>query len=271
MNKTTIWVNPDFPEIEFFTANYTNFSYAPHFHEDYAIGVVEQGVHAFQYRGETFAIPAGRVVTCQPGEIHNGYSGSEEPWRYRMLYLHPSLLQDVAAELGFRSSSLPFLSYTSINHKHAIYAVRSLHQQSTMSETTLAQEVRAREMLALILSNFSEVRPNLRSIHDERTPIERTIAMMHDRYAEDIQLHDLATAAHLSKSYFIRAFRHHTSMSPYAYLVQVRLNRAKSLLRHGTSPVKVAQRTGFYDQSHLTRSFKRFMGISPGQYAAARG
>lgn len=271
MNKTTVWMNPNFPEIEFFTAHYIDFSYAPHFHEDYAIGVVEQGVHAFQYRRETFSIPAGHVVTCQPGEVHNGYPGSAEPWRYRMLYLHPSLVQEVAVELGFRSSSQPFLSYTAIKHKHAVHAVRSLHQQGITGKPTLAQEVEAREVLALILSNFSEVRPNLRSFHDERTPVRLAIATMHERYQEDLQLHDLATAAHLSKSYFIRAFRQHTGMSPYAYLVQVRLNRAKSLLRQGTPVVDVAQRTGFYDQSHLTRSFKRFMGVPPGQYATAIG
>ncbi|MEO0564242.1 MAG: AraC family transcriptional regulator [Chloroflexota bacterium] len=271
MNQTTVWTTPDLPEIEFFTARFTDFSYALHFHEDYAIGVVERGVHAFRYRGENFAVPAGRVVTCQPGEVHNGYPGNAEPWYYRMMYLHPSLVRRVATELGHRPSSLPFLNTTTIDHQRVVRAVYALHQYAEAAEPTLAQEVLVHDMLALVLGHFSEIQVNPRAVTDERTPVGRAITLMSDRYTDDLQLEDLANAAHLSKSYFIRAFRRHTGMSPYAYLVQVRLNRAKALLRAGASATDVAQQTGFYDQSHLTKAFKRFMGVPPGQYALAIG
>jgi AraC-like DNA-binding protein len=271
LNQTKIWQNPQLPDVEFFSAHYTDFAYAPHFHEDYALGVVEHGVHAFRYRGENHAIPAGHVVTCQPGEVHNGHPGSADVWRYRMMYFRPELVQQVAAELGYQSSALPFLSYTAIGHAQAVEAVRAVHRSAEVSEPTLSQEVLLREMLALVLGSFSEIRVSPEAIRDENAPIAAARAYIHAHYAEDIQLDQLAAVAHLSKSYFIRAFRHHMGMSPYAYLVQVRLNRAKALLRAGATPVDVALATGFYDQSHFTRYFKRFMGVSPGQYQQATG
>ena len=266
-----MWKTPLLPAIEFFKAQYTNFAYAPHFHEDYAIGVVEHGIHAFYYRGEHHAITPGHVVTCQPGEIHTGQPGNDETWCFRMLYLNPDLVATVAAELGYRSSALPFLSYTAIAQQPLVEMVRMLHQQSEASDSTLSQEILAREMLERVLCHYSEIRPQLAPIHNEKAPVTRVKQHIQEHYAQDLQLEDLAAVAHFSKSYFIRAFRHHEGISPYAYLIQVRLNRARQLLQQGYPAGKVAQETGFFDQSHLTRYFKRFMGMTPGRYQQAIG
>lgn len=269
LNHAQIWKNPLLPDVEFFEAHYTDFSYTPHFHEEYAIGVVERGIHAFYYRGEHYAIAPGYVVTCQPGEVHTGHPGNEDIWRFRMLYLNPALAQQIAAELGYRPAAPPFLSYTVIGHPQVVRAVRAVHLNAEHHEPTLLQEVVLREMLALVLGNYSEIRLTPQSIRDESTPIVQAKACMQERYAEDLQLSDLADIAHLSKSYFIRAFRHYEGIPPYAYLVQVRLNRAKVLLRQGLPPIEVARATGFFDQSHFTRYFKRFMGVPPGHYQQA--
>jgi AraC-like DNA-binding protein len=56
----------------------------------------------------------------------------------------------------------------------------------------------------------------------------------------------------------------------YEYLTQVRVARAKRLLSQGYAIAQVAQKTGFADQSHLTRQFKRFVGVTPGKYGSSR-
>jgi AraC-like DNA-binding protein len=60
-------------------------------------------------------------------------------------------------------------------------------------------------------------------------------------------------------------------MSPYAYLTQIRVERAMALLQAGARVAAVAQRVGFTDQSHLTRKFKRFVGITPAAFARGAG
>jgi AraC family transcriptional regulator len=82
-----------------------------------------------------------------------------------------------------------------------------------------------------------------------------------------ITLADLAKACELSIRHFTRAFRASTGMSPHAWLLQLRLQRAKQLLANPRRMlVDIAFECGFADQSHLTRVFQRSVGLSPGAW-----
>jgi AraC-like DNA-binding protein len=75
--------------------------------------------------------------------------------------------------------------------------------------------------------------------------------------------------ASLSRFELIRRFRADTGMTPHAFQVNLRIARARALLAAGVTPAAVAADCGFADQSHLTRTFKRAVGVSPGRYARA--
>jgi AraC-like DNA-binding protein len=72
-----------------------------------------------------------------------------------------------------------------------------------------------------------------------------------------------------SPFHLVRCFTDVVGMPPHAYLTQVRANRARALLLSGEGLSGVAYRCGFCDQSHLTRTFKRLFGVTPGSYVAA--
>jgi AraC-like DNA-binding protein len=107
------------------------------------------------------------------------------------------------------------------------------------------------------------------SWHEARRPVAVVREYLHDHYAERIRLECLAKLVGLSVFHLIRIFRTDTGLSPYAYLGQVRVHRAAELLRAGMSASMVASATGFADQSHLTRLFKRLVGVPPGAYQRA--
>jgi AraC family transcriptional regulator len=91
---------------------------------------------------------------------------------------------------------------------------------------------------------------------------------IHEHYPLDVSLADIAGAAHLSSYHLTRVFKKAMGMSPHRYLVQVRVNSARSLLTAGAggrSLAEIAAAVGFADQSHLTRHFKRMLGITPKQ------
>jgi AraC-like DNA-binding protein len=69
----------------------------------------------------------------------------------------------------------------------------------------------------------------------------------------------------------LRAFRGETGLPPHAYLNQLRVRLARRLLDRGVAPAEVAAEVGFADQAHLTRHFKRVMGVPPGAYQRERG
>ncbi|MBL8680448.1 MAG: helix-turn-helix transcriptional regulator [Myxococcales bacterium] len=90
-----------------------------------------------------------------------------------------------------------------------------------------------------------------------------------ERYAEPLTLDDLARAARVSPYYGLRVFRGAYGVPPFEYLVHVRLQRARSALRGGRRAVDVAAETGFADQAHLTRWFRRMFRTTPSTFAKA--
>jgi AraC family transcriptional regulator len=100
-----------------------------------------------------------------------------------------------------------------------------------------------------------------------RTKLRRAIEVINDRLEVGITLDELAAAAGVSTSHFEVLFKRSTGVSAYQYLIRCRVERAKQLLRHESlSLAEVAARSGFCDQSHLTRHFRRITGVTPGGY-----
>jgi AraC-like DNA-binding protein len=87
--------------------------------------------------------------------------------------------------------------------------------------------------------------------------------------ADNPSLADLARLTGLSPHYLNRLFQRQVGLPPHAYLVQRRLMRARQLIRAGHSPLEASLESGFSDQSHLHRHFKRTHGLTPGQYHRA--
>lgn len=86
-------------------------------------------------------------------------------------------------------------------------------------------------------------------------------------YAEEITLQTLIDLTGFSKNGFIRTFAATFNMTPWKYLTTIRLNEARKLLETTDKLLAdIAAETGFFDQSHLTRVFKKERGMTPGEY-----
>lgn len=86
-----------------------------------------------------------------------------------------------------------------------------------------------------------------------------------------ISIDDLAELLHCSKFYFLREFKKHLGITPYQYLLNLRLEKAKHLLSSPHAQIAhVALELGFNDQSHFTRAFKNHFDITPGQFQKTR-
>lgn len=86
---------------------------------------------------------------------------------------------------------------------------------------------------------------------------------------QKIALRDLAAQVHISVSHFERRFRASFGSPPYHYVLERRMEQAQQLLRSGRLPIyEVARQCGFANQSHFTRHFTQFVGVSPARFAA---
>jgi AraC-like DNA-binding protein len=95
----------------------------------------------------------------------------------------------------------------------------------------------------------------------------RACELLDAHLAGGITLSDLAAACGLSTSHFVRAFRQSAGITPHAWLIRRRIDRAMTLMRMTAEPLStIAQTAGFADQSHFTRVFSKVTGVSPGNW-----
>jgi AraC-like protein len=92
--------DPPAPGLQRLRAGLSGYAYDRHRHETYAVGVTEQGLQCFHYRGAARASTTGRVIVIYPDEVHDGHAGAPSGFVYSMLYVDPSL---IAAALGGRA------------------------------------------------------------------------------------------------------------------------------------------------------------------------
>ena len=103
-----------------------------------------------------------------------------------------------------------------------------------------------------------------------RQRLQRVRDYIEAHLGDRLTLTDLAGVACLSPYHFSRSFKQAVGVGPQRYIIQCRLERAKTLMRRTNRPLAwVAQEVGFADQSHLTSVFRRETGVTPGQFRAA--
>lgn len=98
--------------------------------------------------------------------------------------------------------------------------------------------------------------------------MQEALVFMHQHFTEPIHLDQLSQKACLSTSHFQRVFKRQFAISPMRYLQSLRIDNSKALIRDGLSLTEVAHASGFYDQSHFHKYFKRLVGMIPKKYEA---
>ncbi len=98
-------------------------------------------------------------------------------------------------------------------------------------------------------------------------PIRKSIAYLNDHYSENVKVEKLAALSHYSVSQFRKLFHALTQSSPSDYILQVRVNAARTLLSTTDKRITdIAAETGFFDHAHFIRTFRRYTGFTPARY-----
>lgn len=253
--------------IETIRAHFRGHAYDPHWHDAYLIGFTEQGVQQFNCRKQLNSSLAGQVFLLEPGELHDGHAPTPEGFTYSMLYLDAQWLERELRSLFEQAPAdcLPGFSTTLASDPRllasVIEAFAALHRQEL-------RMVRQSALDGLLTGLTERLHWRRRLAVDPRLPLvaQRARDFLHDQHTRDIGLDELAAACGVDRFRLSRAFKAAFGLAPHAYLVQLRLARARHLLARGEPPVQVAALLGFADQSHLGRWFRRAYGITPANY-----
>jgi AraC-like DNA-binding protein len=239
-----------------------------HWHDEWAIAVVEQGVNRFWHRGSWHDAHAGTVVVVPPGETHDA-GLARDPWAQRMFCIPANTMELIEQACVERQQPLTFASPI-IRDEDSAEELRTLHRtlwNDDSLEPGEASQLQVRAIGALIERHASICVETPRV--DEREAVRRAKELMSARLSNGIAVSDVATAVGLSEYHFIREFHKRVGMTPHAYLKHLRIMLAQQLLGSNDPICDVALQAGFADQSHLTREFRRTLGVTPAAFRGA--
>jgi AraC-like DNA-binding protein len=267
----TYWRSAD-GQLETMHAYFRGHVYHRHSHETYSFGVTETGAQAFTCRGADRVSAAGMVMAFNPDDPHDGHAATAHGFTYRMIHVGPALLADVLTDMTGRADGPPLFAEPVITDAAFSAALRRLHVALTGPASELESAERLTTAAGIAARHAAAPRrpgAGLRTARDRAAAADRVRAYLHDSYATQATLTDVAAVAGCSRFAAYRAFRLQYGLSPSEYQRQLRLCAARQALASGAALADVAAAAGFADQAHLTRWFHRCYGITPGAYRAA--
>jgi AraC-like DNA-binding protein len=246
---------------EVFHAHFVDHAYPVHTHDTWTLLIVDDGAIRFDLdRSEHGALKPG-VTLLPPHVPHDGRAATRDGFRKRVLYLDLSVLDEDSIGAAVDE---PGVADARLRHR-----VHQLHRVLELP----GDELEAESRLVLIRERLHQhLRPRVARTLQGTSPgiADRLRAVLEARTVDGVSLRDAADLLQAHPAHLVRSFTATFGLPPHAYLTGRRVGLARRLLLAGQRPAEVATATGFYDQSHLTRHFRRYVGTTPGRYAQGR-
>jgi AraC-like DNA-binding protein len=236
-----------------------------HFHEHYVIGFIERGRRNLKVRGVCHLTAPGDLLLFNPGENHACEAHDDQPLDYRCLNIEPGVMAKITREiLGIERK--PLFGQAVVYHSELTSELRELHTMILRGERGVRKEEKFYFLIEQLLQEYAQAESEKAPEPQKRAEVQAVCGYLAAHIEDAVSLDHLGEIAGLSKYHLLRAFTKETGITPYSYLETLRIDRAKTLLKQGSTPAEAALSAGFSDQSHFTHAFKRFIGITPGQY-----
>ncbi|MEU4652419.1 AraC family transcriptional regulator [Streptomyces sp. NPDC023723] len=247
--------------VEVLHARFTEYAYPMHVHEAWTLLIVDDGAVRYDLDRHEHGTPHDTVTLLPPHVPHNGSPATPGGFRKRVLYLDGSRLGDdlIGPAVDRPDARDPVLRRR----------VGQLHTALVRS----GEELEAESRLSLIGERLrTRLRPaDARAVRRDPVLARRLRELLDERVVQGLSLTEATALVPAHPAHLVRAFSGAYGIAPHQYLMSRRVDRARRLLLAGRSPADVATATGFYDQAHLTRHFKKLVGVTPGRYRTSTG
>lgn len=233
-----------------------------HLHDFYVIGLMISGKRYLSCKNQEYELREGDLILFNPGDNHTCAHVGKEPLHYLGMNIPRTVMQDITQEIMGKKEE-PYFSSTMIRDDEIASYFRLLHENIMNGVGEFENEELLFFMISKMIDQYYDDE-NQNKEYDKE--LDEICTYMKEHYMENISLDTLCKLANLSKSSLLRVFTKKLGMTPYRYLQSVRISMAKNHLERGEGIMDAALHSGFTDQSHFSRFFTMFIGITPGAY-----
>ncbi|OLR92792.1 helix-turn-helix transcriptional regulator [Actinokineospora bangkokensis] len=256
-SEVAAW-RPDLPGVrEVLHARFAEHAYPAHTHDAWTVLIIDSGAVRYDLDHHEHGALTSHVTLLPPHVPHDGRNATAEGFGKRVLYLETDVLDPGLAGAAVDSPALADrVLRARLDQLHRVLAPG---RGGLEAESRLAL---IRERLGLHLDRRATPAP----AHRDPGLARRLRDLLDANTVPGVALADASAALHAHPVHLVRAFSAEFGLPPHRYLTGRRVDLARRLLLDGVRPAEVAAAAGFYDQSHLTRHFKRMLGVPPSRF-----
>lgn len=246
----------------------TSTDFAAHAESGYSVSTLLRGRFEITLAHANCELRPGATALLNVNEVQ---AGRAREFSVTTVTISPELMDELLSESGFAVTEAQAVFRSSVVRDSVLAGLaRSLAEElveSRPGQLTMVDSLVHQLGVHLLRKHLVVKRaPNLELTR--AGPIDRRLRLavefMHENYARDLDLEEIAGAAYLSSFYFQRLFKRLMGVSPHEYLAGIRMERARDLLLNTTDSVSgVSRSVGFRSQSHFARVFRDVNGVSP--------
>jgi AraC-like DNA-binding protein len=258
----------DIPGLTLSTARFAEFRFEPHYHLDCHIALVASGVQRQSFRGESLLLTRGAIQLMPQGEVHDGIAAADESYTLQTFRLSPALLDGFGEEITGKHY---FPSQAAVVLQDSRLADELLKVHATLRQGATDRMLNETYVLELLESLFARLKqPAPQAItgnlSSQQLRVVRDFVEAH--ISDKIVLEDLSLLVKLDRFRFLKLFKRTVGMTPHAWLLRLRLEKAVALISasRNMSITEIAHAVGFFDQSHFTRAFRQAYGVTPARF-----
>ena len=243
-----------------------------HFHDTYEITIVLEGHGEMGVETKTFKMEKGTVIFLDNGQIHRSKVDSNTVYKRYVIKFPSEYISSFLTPQTDLFKMFRMETHCVVLTQEELALVERLCLRAMSGGNDYGADLMCQNAFIELLITLNKIVPTsakAETFHSKNTdrvmPIMKYITKNYDK---DINLDIIATEFFITKQHLCYIFKKTTGLGINQYLTAQRIINACKLLREGESVQLTGEKSGFNNNSHFIRTFKKFLGVSPGKYSA---
>ena len=249
--------------VSYINNKFTNISLPKHFHEEYSLSLIYDGIHRYENEKNNYNLNSGIIQVVNPYEFHTTQNSS---WAYLNIMPTATLVNSIAKDI------LQNDTINTIVFKSTITDIKAIELFQIFFRTLENKNINKLEIDTVIISFFEYILKyhssfnsiNLPNITCSKKDLNKALEYINDSDINDnLSLENISSEIGISKYHFLKEFKKHIGITPNQYIQIKKINKTKELIQKDIPLSHIAYECGFNDQSYMIKVFKKFYGYTP--------